>query len=332
MTYWPDHFRPEPKGSKMDPNRRRDLVLSYAVDWAFAIGLWIVFALIDKIDGFKRQFSLTDTSIQHTYAVHERIPVWALVVIAGLVPLVIILFVALIVRRSFWDAHNGVLGLLLAWSFTWITTEVIKITVGRPRPDLIDRCQPAAGSTNADVFGLATSIICTRTDLLKDGFRSFPSGHSSSSFAGLGYLSFFLAGKLHLFDGRGHSLKSWVCLAPLLGALLVAISRTMDYRHHATDVIVGSILGFLIGLWSYYLYYPALNSPNCHLPYSPRIPALNYGSGRPTDLLPVHSGQENGPKPASGPSAELSEIQGETAPRLSGLKHFDDLEGGRAGT
>lgn len=50
------------------------------------------------------------------------------------------------------------------------------------------------------------------------------------SFAGLGFLSFYLAGKLHLFDERGHTGKAWIALAPLTGALLTAISRTMDYR------------------------------------------------------------------------------------------------------
>lgn len=33
--------------------------------------------------------------------------------------------------------------------------------VGRPRPDLIDRCQPVAGASNGAVYGLATVAICT---------------------------------------------------------------------------------------------------------------------------------------------------------------------------
>jgi diacylglycerol diphosphate phosphatase/phosphatidate phosphatase len=61
----------------------------------------------------------------------------------------------------------------------WVATDAFKLTVGRPRPDVIDRCRPAEGSANGAVFGLVTSAICTRTDLLKDGFRSFPSGHAS---------------------------------------------------------------------------------------------------------------------------------------------------------
>lgn len=104
-----------------------------------------------------------------------------------------------------------------------------------------------------------------------DGFRSFPSGHSSLSFAGLGFLGFYLAGKLHLFDHRGYAAKAWISLVPFAGAALVAISRTMDYRHHWQDVLVGSILGTVVSYFTYRQYYPRLTSEVSHRPYSPRI-------------------------------------------------------------
>ena len=92
--------------------------------------------------------------------------------------------------------------------------------------DLIARCQPALGSEDP-LWGLSTVDICTQTVsyILEDGWKSFPSGHSSSmsntfllvvnhssdeyevSFAGLGFLAFYLAGKLHLFDNRGHAVS-----------------------------------------------------------------------------------------------------------------------------
>lgn len=59
--------------------------------------------------------------------------------------------------------------------------------------------------------------------------RSCPSGHSSSSFSGLGYLSFYLAGKLHLFDRRHYSGPLWIAMTPLLGAALIAVSRTSTF-------------------------------------------------------------------------------------------------------
>jgi hypothetical protein len=54
---------------QMDPARRRSLIASYSLDWAITIVLFLIFALIDKAPGFQRQFSVTDESIQHTFAV-----------------------------------------------------------------------------------------------------------------------------------------------------------------------------------------------------------------------------------------------------------------------
>src|ERR1700709_57092 len=47
--------------------------------------------------------------------------------------------------------------------------------------DLIARCQPAPGSEDP-LWGLSTVDICTQTVsyILEDGWKSFPSGHSSS--------------------------------------------------------------------------------------------------------------------------------------------------------
>jgi diacylglycerol diphosphate phosphatase/phosphatidate phosphatase len=101
--------------------------------------------------------------------------------------LVLMALIALVWRRSFWDLHASILGLLLSVSLTTVFTQVVKVRfqltlrereqpetqrtpppththqvcVGRPRPDLIDRCQPVEGATNAAVYGLATVAICT---------------------------------------------------------------------------------------------------------------------------------------------------------------------------
>ncbi|KAL8293650.1 hypothetical protein RQP46_000351 [Phenoliferia psychrophenolica] len=237
-----------------DPKRRFLLFLSYLPDWIITVALFgIIAGVADSSTGFRREFSLTDTSIQHSYAVHERVTFGEAIAIAGAVPAILIIVVGLGWRRSVWDVHNGLLGAL---AITTSLTEVIKVSVGRPRPDLIDRCQPATSAMNAIPYGLATSAICSGN--LKSKIR-------------LGFLSFYLAGKMHLFDSKGHAIKAWICVIPLMAATLVAISRTMDYRHHATDVLIGGILGLLIAYFTYSLYYPPLGSHKAHLPYSPRI-------------------------------------------------------------
>jgi len=90
-----------------------------------------------------------------------------------------------------------------------MVTQGMKLLFGKPRPDFLSRCQPdlsrlsefavnsVVGSTFNKDWVLATSSICTNTDddILQDGFKSFPSGHSSFSWAGLLYLTLFLASK-----------------------------------------------------------------------------------------------------------------------------------------
>lgn len=65
----------------------------------------------------------------------------------------------------------------------------------------------------------------------------------AGSFAGLGYLAMYLAGKIGFFDRRGHSWKFFPLVLPLLGAAFVGISRIDNYWHHWYDVVVGSLLG-----------------------------------------------------------------------------------------
>lgn len=277
-------------------NRKHQIRLlkSYAPDWIITIVLAAAFFAIDEAEGYRRVFSLTDTSLRHPYAVHERIPNKALWAIAIIAPFVLQIAINLITIRSWWDFHNATLGLLLGLALTGSVTQFTKITVGRPRPDIISRCIPREGSVDP-LWGLSNSSICTQTNkhILRDGFRSFPSGHSSLSFAGLGFLAFYLAGKLHLFDKRGHAGKAWLALAPLSAAALVAISRSMDYRHHWHDILVGSVLGLVFAYFSYRQYFPPLTSKLAHRPYSPRIQKeeSREGGSQLTDnasYLPTH--------------------------------------------
>ncbi|WWD20617.1 hypothetical protein CI109_105093 [Kwoniella shandongensis] len=255
----------------------KTVVASYAFDWVLALALWGVLAILNRSAGHKREFSLTDTSIQHSFATHERVPPKLLGFISVGIPLLCLLPLSTLVSRNSWDVHNSILGLFTSFTVTGVVTQIIKMSVGRPRPDLIARCLPAPGATDHAVFGLSTVDICTSTNkfLLDDGFKSFPSGHSSLSFSGLAFLSLYLAGKMHLWDVRGHRTRAWAALSPLLGGVMVAISRTEDNRHHWQDVLVGSLLGTFIAWVAYRTYYPALSHRECHLPLAPRVEADN---------------------------------------------------------
>lgn len=303
-------------------------LLSYAPDWIITILLALLLALTDKAHGFRREFSLTDTSIQHTHAESSRVPVWLLVVISLLGPIVIQAVFSLAITRSFWDFHASILGLVVSHAISVTMTNILKVTVGRPRPDLIDRCQPRPGSVNAAVYGLVTDAICqndVNEHLVTDGFRSFPSGHSSTAFAGLAFLSFYLAGKLHLFSTRskGHAAVSWIVFFPMAAATMIAVSRTMDYRHHATDVIAGGILGTLTAFGVYSVYYPSLRSPWCHKPLAPRITRRRSGGG----------GGLASTTHAANATPSTAALELDSAARTGPAAHgVQDLETGRGGS
>ncbi|XP_052870248.1 phospholipid phosphatase 5 [Anopheles cruzii] len=161
------------------------------------------------------------------------------------------------------DLRCTVLAFTLGLGLNGVLTSTLKIAVGRPRPDFFWRCFPD-GVTNEELH-------CTGTDqwALADGRKSFPSGHSSFAFVGLGFLTWYLIGKLHLLNerGRGRSVRMIAAGLPSFVALLIAISRTCDYHHHWQDVTVGSLIGAALSYLCYRQYYPGFSERNCHLPY-----------------------------------------------------------------
>lgn len=222
---------------------------SYGPDYVgLVIALTGYLLLVFFAEPFHRLFYVNDPRIQFPYADTERVPVAWNFIYALFIPLFFLIGYNAISGASVHKHHMTYLGLFTSVILSSFLTDLVKNAVGRPRPDLISRCKPVAG-TPPDV--LVSVDVCTETNhhLLHDGWRSFPSGHSSFSFGGLGYLSMFLAGQLGIFKHRGGDLgRSLFCLTPLLGALMIAISRCEDYRHDVEDVCVGSVLGFFYRL------------------------------------------------------------------------------------
>lgn len=91
----------------------------------------------------------------------------------------------------------------------------------------------------------------------------------SVSFAGLGYLSLSFANRLAVFR-RPRAWKFVIFIAPWFGALMIALTRVNDYRHHWSDVFSGGILGTLITILAYRQYYPSLIKTNEDLPIRDR--------------------------------------------------------------
>ncbi|KAH0170825.1 PAP2-domain-containing protein, partial [Aureobasidium melanogenum] len=210
-------------------------------------------------------FALDDRRIQYPHADIEHVPVPWLLIYAGLFPFVILLVWNFAFSRPH-KTHVTLLGFGISLLTTLFITDVIKNAVGRPRPDLLARCNPKPGTPEHQ---LISYTVCTNPNhhVLHDGWRSFPSGHSSFSFSGLGYLSFFLISQLRILHPRAGLYRTLVAFSPLLGAALIAISRLEDYRHDVFDVVVGSLLGLGIAFGTWRRWFPALSSRACDEPY-----------------------------------------------------------------
>lgn len=177
----------------------------------------------------KRPFSLIDPNISFPHVEKEKVSTVLMGICGAAVPMAVIFLVtfllvpgptvskstpkALIWRRKLWEWHTGWLGLGLSLASAFLITQGMKNLFGKPRPDLLSRCDPDLANIDKYALGssahynvttpnqnypiLVSAAICRATgDTLEDGFRSFPSGHASFSSAGLIYLSLYLASKL----------------------------------------------------------------------------------------------------------------------------------------
>jgi membrane-associated phospholipid phosphatase len=187
----------------------------------------------------------------------ETVPTWSVGVVAVVLPFLI--FVVLFIKnRSIRDFHSAFLGLATAIVITALFTDSIKNLVGMPRPDFFHRCFPDGKAVyTAD---LERRVICHPGNerAFRDAYKSFPSGHVSWAFAGLGYLSLYFAGKLSLFDRRGYTSRVFWVLLPVLVAGLIGITRVNDYQHRWVDIIAAGLLGLFIAYICYRQLYPSI--------------------------------------------------------------------------
>ena len=178
------------------------------------------FSALDRAEPFKQHFSLTNESLQYPYADPERISPFIAGLISCLFPMLCIIAWTMLIDGMFshhkpapnrarimggpwtikmrlWQMNCGILGLGLSVAGAICVTGALKNATGKPRPDVIarygqppthpqtqlmnDRCVPPAKAVNRAVWGLFDPKNCTGDPtVIKDGFKSFPSGHSSS--------------------------------------------------------------------------------------------------------------------------------------------------------
>lgn len=163
-----------------------------------------------KIDPNHHAFSLADPSISFPFTKVETVSTKTLILVSLFAPAIIIVVGAWVItpgtaapdgpkpttsqilRRKAWEWNAGWLGLVVALAGVWMSTQGLKDLIGKPRPDMLERCHPdlsnvakyAISGLGEQLQGATTMVswkICqNKSDMLRvDGFSSFPSGHSS---------------------------------------------------------------------------------------------------------------------------------------------------------
>nr|CAB3473814.1 unnamed protein product [Digitaria exilis] len=212
------------------------VVRSHTCDWFALVLLVAADVLLNAVEPFHRFVGAGMMEDLRYPLKSNTVPIWAVPIIAVIGPMVIF-FIVFLRKKNVYDLHHAILGILFAALITGVLTDAIKDAVGRPRPNFFWRCFPDGKGVYDKI---TTEVICHGDpNVIKEGHKSFPSGHTSLSFAGLGFLSWYLAGKITVFDRRGHVAKLCVVLVPLLAAAMIAISRVDDYWHHWQDVCAG---------------------------------------------------------------------------------------------
>ncbi|KAB1205612.1 putative lipid phosphate phosphatase 3, chloroplastic [Morella rubra] len=241
------------------------LARNHRHDWLVLLLLVLIEVVLYVICPFYR-FVGKDMMTDLKYPMKDNtVPAWAVPMYAVVFPVAIFLLYY-VRRKDVYDLHHSILeskerlkysleraGLLYAVLITGVITDAIKNGVGRPRPDFYYRCFP----DGEEVYDQWGEVVCHGKDsVIKEGHRSFPSAHTSWSFAGLGFLSLYMSGKIKAFDSRGHVAKLCLVFLPLLIASLVAISRVNDYWHHWQDVFAGGVIGLVVAAFCYRQFFP----------------------------------------------------------------------------
>lgn len=204
---------------------------------------------------------------------------------AALIPIFIILCMQLLIR-SFWDVNNTVIRLLYSLIGAAFFQVFLKWLIGSLRPHFLAVCKPQIPKGTVTGTGykqiMYTDAACTGDcNEIDDALESYPSGHSTATFAGFIFLYLYLNAKLKVFANHHPAMwKLVAAYAPVLAATLIVGSLTIDEFHYWYNCVAGAIIGTMLAFSSYRIVYASVwDFRFNHIPLNGNVPfGMELGS------------------------------------------------------
>ena len=192
------------------------------------ISILIISCLFILVKSFIPQISLISIKQENRNLQFKRgtIPFWCIILMNVFSPVLIIPPISR--TKSIISSKNRRYLLLIytVISLIYAVTEVIKLIVYKERPDFINRKMYLKETDNK-----------TAQHLLSECSKSFPSGHTSSSFA------LFLVTPFILFREKVKPLRIFLSsLFVMLFGSFVAYTRIFDHKHDYIDILGGFLV------------------------------------------------------------------------------------------
>eukprot|EP00892_Ulva_mutabilis_P003318 jgi/Ulvmu1/1358/UM011_0086.1 len=227
-------------------------------DWVTVLVLLALLAVSEEAGGGRRMH-ITDSvleQVQYPF-VKSTVPSWSVPLYNLVGPPVVIAIHSQVRGRASLLTHHGVMGSLFSTSASALITNVLKLTVGRPRPSFFYRCWPDGEAVFEPAEGPDKEPKCSPKDKhdVVDGYKSFPSGHTSWSFGAMGFLSLYI---FHFWKlgGIDNAVDMILVLLPVSFAAWVGATRVIDYYHNASDVVAGGLIGAAVAVFVFYVVFP----------------------------------------------------------------------------